>query len=284
MTPAEEIATLKAENAQQREQIAALLERVRDLEARLAKDSHNSSKPPSSDGLKRQLPRTRSLRRKTGKKPGGQIGHPGETLHLVAEPDVVVAHRPTVCVACQASLADGVGPVEVVARERRQVQDLPPIRLQVTEHQALLVRCPACQQVTAADFPPETPSRAQYGPNLRALAVYLVAQQFVPYARARDLLADLTGARLSVGTLVEWVQQSADTLEPVEAELKAALQRAPVLHSDETGVRRSGRLAWAHVASTPRLTHYAIHAKRGSEATSEIGILPGYRGVSGHDG
>lgn len=282
MTPAEEIALLKAENAQQREQITTLLERVRDLEARLAKDSHNSGKPPSSDGLKRQLPRTRSLRQKTGKKPGGQLGHTGQTLHLVAEPDAIVEHRPAVCAACQAPLAEEGA--EVVARERRQVQDLPPIRLCVTEHQALSVRCSACQEVTAGAFPAETPSRAQYGPRLRALAVYLVAQQFVPYARARDLLADLTGAHLSVGTLVEWVQQSAETLKPVEDELKAALQRAPVLHSDETGVRRSGRLAWAHVASTPRLTHYAIHAKRGSEATEAIGILPGYRGVSIHDG
>jgi transposase len=286
MTLEEENARLKAENAALREQMTALVERARDLEARLAKDSHNSSKPPSSDGLKRQLPRTRSLRRKTGKKPGGQLGHPGETLHLVAAPDAVMEHRPTVCAACQASLEGGEEgtTVEVVARERRQVQELPPVRLHVTEHQALSLRCPACQRVSVGPFPPEAPSRAQYGPHLRALAVYLVAQQFVPYARARDLLADLTGARLSVGTLVEWVQQSAEAVKPVEEDLKAALRRAPVLHSDETGVRRSGRLAWAHVASTARLTHYAIHAKRGGEATAAIGILPGYRGVSVHDG
>lgn len=283
MTPAEEIAALKAENTQQREQIVALLERVRDLEARLAKDSHNSSKPPSSDGLKRQLPRTRSLRRKTGKKPGGQLGHPGETLHLVAAPDVIVEHRPTVCSACQTPLAHGEA-ATVVARERRQVQDLPPIRLRITEHQALHVRCSACHHVTVGVFPDAAPSRAQYGLRLRALAVYLVAQQLVPFARARDLLADLTGARLSVGTLVEWVRRSAEAVQPVEEELKRALRRAPVLHCDETGVRRTGRLAWAHVASTARLTHYAIHAKRGSEATDAIGILPGYRGVSVHDG
>lgn len=282
MTPADEIAALHAENAALREQVTALLEHVRELEGRLAKDSHNSSKPPSSDGLKRQLPRTRSLRRKSGKKPGGQLGHSGETLHLVAEPDAIVAHRPTICAACQAPLPEEGA--EVVARERRQVQDLPPIRLQVTEHQALSVRCSACQAVTAGAFPAEAPSRAQYGPRLRALAVYLVAQQFVPYARTRDLLTDLTGARLSVGTLVEWVQQSAEAVKPVEDALKAALQRVPVLHSDETGVRRSGRLAWAHVASTARLTHYAIHAKRGSAATEAIGILPDYRGVSVHDG
>ncbi len=138
--------------------------------------------------------------------------------------------------------------------------------------------------MTVGAFPTEASSRAQYGPRLRTLAVYLVAQQFVPYARTRDLLADLTGAPLSVGTLVAWVQQSVQTLEPVEAALKVALRQAPVLHSDETGVRRSGRLAWAHVASTAHLTHYAIHAKRGSEATEAIGILPGYCGVSVHDG
>jgi transposase len=290
MTIEDELAALAAENAILRQRLdemlernALLVERVRDLEARLAKDSHNSSKPPSSDGFKRQLPRTRSLRRKTGKKPGGQIGHFGETLHLVAEPDAVVEHRPMVCAACQTPLAVA-GAADVVARERRQVQELPAIRLHITEHQALHVRCPVCQQVTSGAFAPEAPSRAQYGPRLRALAVYLVAQQFVPYARTRDLLADLTGARLSVGTLVEWVQHGAETLKPVEDDLKAALHCAPVLHNDETGVRRSGRLAWAHVASTARLTHYAIHAKRGQEATDAIGILPGYRGVSVHDG
>jgi transposase len=174
MTPAEEIAALKAEVSQQREQIARLVERVRDLEARLAKDSHNSSKPPSSDGLKRQLPRTRSLRRKTGKKAGGQLGHPGETLHLVAKPNAVVEHRPHVCATCHSPLDPDV--TEVVARERRQVQDLPPIRLHITEHQALHVRCPTCQQGTAGAFPEAAASRAQYGPRLRALAVYLVAQ------------------------------------------------------------------------------------------------------------
>jgi transposase len=175
MMDQEHIAALQAENATLREQLTAALAEIRDLHARLAKDSHNSSKPPSSDGLKRQLPRTRSLRRKTGKQPGGQLGHPGETLHLVAEPDAVVEHRPTICAACQTLLA-GAGGADVVARERRQVQDLPAIRLRVTEHQALHVRCPACQQVTAGAFPPEASSRAQYGPRLRALAVYLVAQ------------------------------------------------------------------------------------------------------------
>ncbi len=279
MTPEEEIALLRAENAALREQNAWLLERVQHLEARLAKDSHNSSKPPSSDGLARK-PKPRSLRRKSGKKPGGQLGHRGETLQLVAEPDELVEHRPAVCAACQTPLDDA----PVVLRERRQVHELPRLRLVVREHQALHVRCPHCQQVTRGSFTAVAPSRAQYGPRLRALVVYLVEQQLVPYGRVRELLADLLGVQLSLGTLVQWVQQGAATLEPVEAAIKAALQQAPVLHSDETGVRRAGILAWAHVASTARLTYYAIHAKRGTEATDAIGILPEYTGVSLHDG
>ncbi len=221
MTPAARIAELEAENAHQREQIAALVARVQELEARLAKDSHNSSKPPSSDGLGRK---TKSLRRKSGKKPGGQLGHRGQTLRLVATPDVVVEHRPASCPECQAPLA---ADAPVLLRERRQVHDLPRLRLCVTEHQALHVRCPACQAVGVGTFPPAVPSRAQYGLRLRALCVYLVEQQLVP---------------------------------------------------------RGGRLAWAHVASTSRLTHYAVHAKRGTEATDAIGILPDFSGVSVHDG
>jgi transposase len=281
MTPEEEIASLRAENAALREQVAALLGRVHELEARLAKDSHNSNKPPSSDGLKRQVPKTRSLRRHSGKKPGGQLGHQGETLRLVATPDAVVEHRPRVCAGCQTPLS---AETTVVLRERRQVQEVPPLRLHVTEHQALHLCCPTCQTITVGSFPAEVPSRAQYGPRLRALAVYLVEHQLVPYNRVRELLAHLFGTQLSLGTLVSWVQQAAAHLEPVEAAIKAALRHAPVLHSDETGVRQAGRLAWAHVASTERLTHYAIHPKRGGAATESIGILPGYRGVSVHDG
>ena|SRR5579872_986132 len=278
MTPDDRMAQLEAENKRLREQNVALLVRVQELEARLAKDSHNSSKPPSSDGLRRK---TKSLRQRSGKKPGGQLGHRGETLHLVATPDEVVEHRPAVCEQCQMPLADA----EVMVRERRQVQELPPVvRLVVREHQALHVRCPHCSHLNIAAFPPAVPSRVQYAPRVRALAVYLVEQQHLPLGRVQQLLADLFGMRLSRGTLVGWVQQAARVLEPVEQHIKDALLRAPVLHHDETGVRRAGTLAWAHVTSTSRLTHYAVHPKRGHEAMDAIGILPAYQGVSVHDG
>jgi transposase len=286
MTPAEEIAALNAEmaalradNDALRAQIHELVAQNQGLQARLAKDSHHSSKPPATDPLGRKRPR--SQRRRSGKKPGGQLGHPGETLHLVATPDEVVEHRPAVCLACQTPL-DETAPV--TGYERRQVRDLPPGRLVVREHRALRVRCPACEQVQIAAFAVEAPSRAQYGPRLRALAVSLLEQQLIPSARVRALCAEVVGAPVSLGTLTRWGQPGAETLVPVEEQIKAALQRAPVLHSDETGVRRAGRLAWAPVACPSRLTHDAIRPQRGSAATDAIGILPGYQGVSVHDG
>src|SRR5579859_7405126 len=224
MTPEDRIADLEALVARQQEQIAVLVARVQELEGRLAKDSHNSSKPPASDGLRRK---PRSLRTPSGKKPGGQLGHRGETLRLVAEPDVVVEHRPTRCTHCQAPL-EATAPVLV--RERRQVHDLPPGRLVVTEHQALQVQCPTCQAVSVGAFPPEAPSRAQYGSQVRALAVYLVEEQLVPLGRVQQLLSDLFAVQVGRGTLVAWVQQAAHVLAPVEEQIKAALRQAPVLH------------------------------------------------------
>jgi transposase len=277
MTPDEEIAALKAENAALRAQMTALVARVQELEARAAKNSHNSGKPPASDGLKR---RTKSLRKPSGKKAGGQLGHRGETLHLVAMPDEIVEQRPAVCVHCQAPLTEE----PALLRERRQVQELPAVRLRVTEYQALHVRCPQCQAVSVGAFPAAAPSRAQYGPQLRALAVYLVEEQLLPLGRVQRLLADFASVRLGRGTLVRWIGQAAATLAPVEAELTAALRQAAVLHNDETGVRRAGKLAWVHAASTSRFTRYAVHAKRGREATDAMGILPGFAGVSVHDG
>jgi transposase len=149
-------------------------------------------------------------------------------------------------------LVDGA---PVVLRERRQVHELPLVRLVVREHQALHVRCPHCQHISVGTFPAAVPSRAPYGPQVRALAVYLVEEQLIPLGRVQQVLADLFGAHLARGTLVNWVQQAAQSLEPLEAQLVAALRRAPVLHNDETGVRRAGKLAWVHVASTQRLTH-----------------------------
>jgi transposase len=294
-------ASLKAENATLRQQLQTLVARVQELEGRLAKESHNSSKPPSSDGLTRKPKR---LRPRSGKKPGGQHGQHGQRgshLRLVARPDVVVSHRPSACQACQRPL-----PAEAWSWvERRQVQELPPLRLAVSEQQIAHVRCAACGATTRGEVPAGVLAPVQYGPRLRALAVYLVEQQFLPYARTREVLADVFGVALSSGTLISLVRRGAERLGRVEEQIKRQLRKAAVLHHDETGLRVVGtalgtgtgvgapmaeepatrtHLQWAHVTSTPQLTHYALHPQRGAQALDAIGILPRFGGVSVHDG
>jgi hypothetical protein len=175
------IAQLEAQNAALLEQVQALVARVHELEGRLAKDSHNSSKPPSSDGPAQRKPK--SLRQKSGKSPGGQPGHRGTSLRFVARPDAIITHRPIRCASCRAPLP----PDAPSWTERRQVHDLPPLRLEVTEHQLVHVKCPSCQAMTSGVAPPQVRSALQYGPLLRAWCVYLVQQQFLPYTRVRAL-------------------------------------------------------------------------------------------------
>ena len=283
MTAEEEIAQLnkalaeeRAENAHLRQQLAAALARLSDLEGRLAKDSHNSSKPPSSDGARRKR---RSQRKASGKQTGGQAGHAGHSLQLVATPDEIVAHRPTVCQHCQQELVGVRGQV----KERRQVHDVPLVRLVVQEHHVEEVCCPRCQQSSAGSFPAGVEAPAQYGPNLRALAVYLQQYQLVPLARTCELLADLYGCQISEGTLTTWVRQGAQALAPTVARIAELLKAARLQHADETGVHVAGKLQWIHVNSTRWLTHLACHAKRGKKALEEIGIWPHFRGRAMRD-
>ena len=277
MTKDEELDQLRQENAALRTQVALLSERISVLEAKPAKDSHNSHLPPSSDRFHRH---PKSLRKKSGKKPGGQAGHPGSTLMLSATPDQVIVHAVERCQHCQRDLRE----VESLQVERRQVLDLPPKRVVVIEHQAQHKCCPSCQQISSAPFPQDVPAPVQYGAALGAVGVYLVHQQLLPYERACEVIEDLLGPSMSVGTLQGLVQRCAAKLEPVEQQIKAALSRAEVLHQDETGLYVAGQRQWMHVSATEHLTHYAVHRKRGKEALDAIGILADFAGVSVHDG
>jgi transposase len=277
MTKDEELDQLRQENSALREQVRVLSERINALEARLAKDSHNSHLPPSSDRFHRQ---PKSLRQKSGKQPGGQAGHAGNTLKVSETPDLVIVHAVDCCQHCQHDLHE----VESLHVERRQVIDLPPKRVLVIEHQAQQKCCPACQQISAAAFPDDVRAPVQYGAAIGAVGVYLVHQQLVPYERACEVIEDLLGPSMSVGTLQGLVERCAKQLEPVEQQIKAALSHAPVLHQDATGLYVAGHRHWMHVSSTEQLTHYAVHAKRGKEALDAIGILKGFEGVSVHDG
>jgi transposase len=257
-------------------QLLALTERVAALEARWAKDSHNSHQPPASDGLARK---TRSLRQKSGKKPGGQPGHPGSTLRWSEHPDRVVTHAPDHCAQCGTPLAAG----PETGCERRQVVDLPPLQLAVTEHRAQQRVCPQCRATTQAAFPPFVTQAVQYGPGIKALAVYLNQYQLLPWERAGELLADLFGHAPGEGSLATFLATCFARLEPIEAAIREAIRAAPVSQMDETGVRIAGKTRWLHYVGTATLALYAWHPKRGREGIEAVGVLPEFAGTRVHD-
>jgi len=258
---------------------AELEERVKSFEERLNKNSHNSSKPPSTDAYASKKPKPKSRRIKSGKKVGGQKGHPGTTLRMVDNPDEIVIHEVDQCSHCHTSLEDE----EAKDYEKRQTFDIPPVRLHSTEHRSEIKTCPKCGHINTADFPEDVTQPAQYGRRLRAFAVYLNDYQFIPYDRSCELLSDVYGCNISPATLIRAENECFEGLEEFENAIKDALLQSPVIHSDETGMKINGIRNWLHVASTANMTYYFAHPKRGSEAMDDMGILPNYNGVIVHD-
>lgn len=252
--------------------------RIQGLEAIIKKDSHNSSKPPSSDGYtKRPL---KQKRVKSGKRPGGQKGHEGKTLQMVSHPDKVMVHKVGICGNCGRSLETG----KVIEYDRRQVFEIPAIKVEVTEHRAEIKACDRCGEVSAAIFPEGVSTKAQYGDRLKAYAVYIKNYGLLSYERAAELFEDLFSVPLSSGTLVNIDRSCSERLEEACGDIKEGIIASPIAHFDETGMRIEGKLHWLHVSSTDELTYYEPHKKRGSEAIEEIGILPKFGGKSVHDG
>lgn len=259
-------------------EIAQLKERVQALEDQRAQDSHNSHQPPSSDGPK-PLARTKSLRKSTGKKAGGQVGHQGTTLKPVDQPDRLVVHRVERCQHCDHSLKKA----PLLAYDQRQVFDIPSQLIEVTAHQAEIKACPRCHQQSSAAFPQEVTHRAQYGPRFKAIAIYLLDQQLLPYERTAELFADIFSQPVSVGTLVNFNHECSEALTSYDQTVKEKLLASEVVHFDETGVKITGHLHWLHSASTSEVTFYACHRKRGQAAMNDIGILPYFGGTALHD-
>jgi transposase len=270
------IAELRAANAEQARLIVTLQARLAALEHRLGRDSSNSSKPPSSDGLgKPARAQRRADERAQRRRPGKQPGAPGAHLAMVAEPDAVVWHTPGRCSGCGADLV--LAPVTAV--EARQVFDLPPLRLGVVEHRAERRRC-ACGSITAARLPDHARAAACYGPGVRALVCYLLVHQPLPVDRAAHLLSDVLGASVATGTLAAMVAEGARRLDGFIEVVRTGLATAPVAHLDETGTRAAGRLHWVHSASTNLLSLFTVHPKRGKAAMDAAGVLPGFAGVA----
>jgi transposase len=251
--------------------LAQLQGRVKELEDRLATTSRASHKPPSSEGFVKQR---RSLREPSTRKPGGQPGHRGATLEAVAEPEQTLLHEPRQCTACGGVLGEVAGRL---GEERRQVFALPPLKLEVTEHRVVIKECPVCGSQTSGVFPEEGPA------GVKSLLTSLNQEHLVPCARSCQICADLFGRPVSEGTLATAVNACAEALTETETRLKQGVSGAPIAHFDETGMKVEGKRGWLHTASTPQLTHYAYHAKGGSTATEDIGILPEFGGRAIHD-
>jgi transposase len=282
-----ELEAQRAENRTLRNDLAKALEhleqanaRIKQLEGQAAKDSHNSSKPPSTNGFKEPVRKTQSLREKSGKKSGGQPAHPGRTLLMVEQPDQRVLLTPEQCQHCQQDLSEAA----LCRKERVQVFDLPTVHLQVTEYLVEVKACPCCQAETRAALPDGlTPASAQYGPNVKTLAVYLACRHLLPLARVCQILDDLLGTTFSQGSVLAACQQSARTITPVLQRIKTALHTSQVVHNDETGLRVENKRWWLHVAATSWFTLYLAHPKRGKAATDAMEILPNFLGTSIHD-
>jgi transposase len=272
------VAQLQKTIAQLTEEMQRVKADFKEVQDRLSKDSHNSHLPPSSDRFGKPK-KTKSLRKASGNKPGGQVGHEGSTLCQVSHPDQIITHRVSTCSACECDLQS----IAAFSVERRQVFDIPPKRVVVIEHQAEQKVCPDCHGVTCASEPSGVSAPVQYSPAFGAIAVYLTQQQFLPYERACETIQDLIGPAMTVGTLKNMVQRCALNLEPIEEQIKEHLRKGDVLHHDETSLSVMGKRWWGHVAATSQLTHYAVHAKRGREAMNAIGILPKFTGTCIHD-
>ena len=256
--------------------ILSLFARLEALETMVRKDSHNSSKPPSSDGF---VKKTRSLREASGKKAGGQIGHKGTTLKQVEQPTRTVYHPlPAQCDRCHNPLPHD----EARVSERRQVFDVPATACDVIEHRTLELVC-QCGQSHVSTFPAGVTEAVQYGPNLRALGVHLTQGQLLPFARAAQLIQDLYGVAVSPGTLVSWVGEARSALDSTAALIADQLREAALLHADESGLRVASKLHWLHIAASETHTWYGVHARRGMEAIEAHDILPNRLGVLVHD-
>ena len=254
------------------EDLTAENERLRE---RVNRNATNSHTPPSKD----TFVKPKSLRRPSGRKPGGQLGHVGTTLHRADQPDEIIEHRPQHCEHCQCEIPQDAP--AVIRSSRQEVEII--IRRTVREHRCCEVTCPVCQKKTTAEFPAEIDHYVQYGANYKAVMLYLNQGNFIPFDRLAAFSKDVLQIPVSVGALNRFVQEAAPLLEQSVHVIRETIRQAPVVHFDETGTRVSGTLKWRHSASTALYTLLQTHQKRGREAMSDIGILSDFTGCAVHD-
>ena len=245
-----------------------------EMRARLNQNCTNSSQPPSSS----PFVKPQSLRIKSGLKPGGQPGHPGSTLRIKENPDMVMEHKVDICHHCGNDLSGEI----VTISQTRQVWDVKIVPV-VTQHDVQSKTCPVCGKITTTAFPQGVDHYIQYGDTYKSLMIYLSQGNFIPYDRLANLSKDILDIPVSQGTLVNFVAELGQSLEDSRDYIKDQIKQSPVVHFDETGVRIQGKNYWLHSAGNDRFTYLETHPKRGSAAMDAIGILPGFSGTAVHD-
>jgi transposase len=244
------------------------------------RDSHNSSQAPSLDLPWTKPKRTRSLRKRSGLKIGGQIGHQGVTLRQVAAPTRIVIHQANECRHCGTLLTTA----SANNLHKRQVFEIENGNLSVIEHRIATKICPACRNRSKGQFPIAVKAPVQYGASVFSRALYLHLYQLLPVARTQEAMRDLFGCRLSQASIQRAARLCSDKLTRCEQRIKAAIRESTVIGADETGIRINGTNAWVHVARTETLTHLASHTHRGKAAFETIGILNQFKGTLVRDG
>jgi transposase len=272
-----DIESLKALIVQLLEKIAQLEAENAELRRRLGMDSHNSDKPPSSDGYQKKTVKPGLPKDKKGTK-GGQVGHPGNTLKRVAEPDHIPIHIPEQCPCCQRQFSED----EAQIIHSRQVFDLPEPRLEVTEHRIGQVEC--CGISHCGEYPFEVKASVHDGPGVRALIVKLSVEHKMPLEQISQVFLDLYGYDLNSATITSTLECGYHLAAVIERQNMANLHEADTVHFDETGVRVDGKLRWLHTAATETHTHRFIHDQRGGEAlNSEASVRKDFTGTAVHD-
>jgi transposase len=280
-----EIERLSSKNVELAETNQVLAGEIECLKRRLGLDSKNSSKPPSSDGLKRKRRTARSpereRRKRQGRRPGKQKGAAGRYLLPAENPDQEVELLPSFCGKCERRLENGIE--ESV--EKRQVWDLPEPRkgLEKVEYQAYGIRCPECGEITRAKFPRWAKAPVSLGPRVHGMTSYLTVQQYLPFERTQDYFREVHGVEVSEGALVKMVRRGGEAVEEAREKIKRQLQQAEVVNFDETGAHLKGELRWVHGASTEKLTLLGLPCRRGKEGLEELGVGAKFSGIAIHD-
>lgn len=274
----QQIDSLTATIDAQTQLIAQLNQTIHELKEQLNKNSKNSSKPPSSDGFKKPAPK--SLRKSSGKKAGGQKGHPGTHLAVITTPDETIKHMPSACEGCpHYKMCKGTA---CIAEKRHLIDAI--VTVNVTEHQALEI--PICMMhggTRKGEFPPDIKATVQYGENLQALSVALNTVGAVSIKRTHEILSGVFNIPIATGTINNMVKRCADGLTDTIEKIKQKMQTSALGHFDETGTRVNKKLWWVHDASNCEYTYLDISPKRGFTGMEQCGVLAEFSGIAMHD-